>query len=115
MLNEVDSVAEDLFAIRDIVEHARAQLNVFLIPAGWAIHGEVMIGRAAAHIGSETVLTSMPLVSALNRRGIPVISLEGILNEIKEANESDLIYFPADGHWTSFTHRKIGEWLSSDM
>jgi hypothetical protein len=117
MLNEVDSGAEDLFAIRDIVEQARAQLNVFLIPAGWALRGELMLGRAAAsyRIGSETVLTSMPLVSALNRRGIPVISLEGILNEIKEENENELLYFPADGHWTSFAHLKIGEWLSSDL
>ena len=117
MLNEVDSGTKDLFAIRDVVENVRGKLNIFLIPAGWSFHGEFLMGRAAApyRIGSETVITSIPLVSALNRRGIRVISLEGILNEVREENENELLYFPWDGHWTPFAHRKIGEWLSSDM
>ena len=117
MLNEVDMGVEDLFAIRDIVENAKGRLNIFLIPAGWSIHGEVMTGRASStyRIGRDTVITLMPLVSALNKRGISVIPLEGILTRIKKENEKALLYFPSDGHWTSFTHGKIGEWLSGQM
>ena len=36
-----------------------------------------------------------------------------LLTSIKKENDKELLYFPKDGYWTSITHGKIGEWLSS--
>jgi hypothetical protein len=114
---EINYVVDDLLQINRLVTEQSGFLNIFLIPPGWAIKEEAMVGKASPmlNISEESLITTTHLTRLLGMKtGLVIHNLENFLETLKEENPEQLLYFPADTHWTPFTHEKLAEWYATE-
>lgn len=109
----VNNAITDIKRMVEYVETAGGKVNVFLVPAGFSFAGENMAGKKHFKISPGTTITTDGLADYLEKN-LPTrfVSLEKIIDKLKEGYPAEKWYFPADGHWNRHAHSRLGMWLA---
>jgi hypothetical protein len=117
-LKGVDKTIASLNRMSTIVKKKNGKLHFLLIPAGFSFKNENTVGRlAASHYGikKDIEVKHFGLADYVKRNiEADFYDLTDELEQIKQSegkNLIDLLYFPVDGHWREFTHRKISKFV----
>ncbi len=108
---------EDINGIIKNVSKVDGKVNIYMIPNGWAMKNEVLVGKQhpTYQIGKDVIITMNGLVNAFkNDLEINVVSLEDYMKQIK-SSESRNLYYPNDAHWNKLGSEYVAKKLIYDL